>query len=53
MNTFRFVPEGWSEEIEKLDIQKYRNISKKIRQYKGLYKVVMRNMIYIFNWEMI
>ena len=33
MNTFQFVPEGWNEQIEKLDINK-------IQEYKEENKVV-------------
>ena len=33
MNTFRFVPEGWNEEVENLNLQK-------IQEYKQENKVI-------------
>ena len=36
MNTFRFVPEGWNEEIEKLNLQKIREYKEENRIVQGI-----------------
>ena len=36
MNTFRFVPEGWNEEIEKLDIQKIQEYQQENKTVQGI-----------------